>query len=50
MVHALFNPDAHGKPTGILDGDYVVATQVTHPNNGDVVVALDNLLLACFDE
>ena len=24
---------------GILDGDYVVATQVTHPNNGDIVVA-----------
>jgi repressor LexA len=24
---------------GILDGDYVVATQVDHPNNGDIVVA-----------
>ncbi len=24
---------------GILDGDFVVATQVTHPNNGDLVVA-----------
>lgn len=24
---------------GILDGDYVVATQVSHPNNGDIVVA-----------
>jgi len=24
---------------GILDGDFVVATQVTHPNNGDIVVA-----------
>jgi repressor LexA len=24
---------------GILDGDYVVATQVEHPNNGDIVVA-----------
>jgi repressor LexA len=24
---------------GILDGDYVVATQVAHPNNGDIVVA-----------
>jgi len=24
---------------GILDGDFVVATQVDHPNNGDIVVA-----------
>ncbi len=24
---------------GILDGDYVVATQIEHPNNGDIVVA-----------
>ncbi len=24
---------------GILDGDYVVATEVTDPNNGDIVVA-----------
>jgi repressor LexA len=24
---------------GILDGDFVVATQITHPNNGDIVVA-----------
>lgn len=24
---------------GILDGDYVVATQIDHPNNGDIVVA-----------
>jgi repressor LexA len=24
---------------GILDGDYVVATQVDHPNNGDIIVA-----------
>jgi repressor LexA len=24
---------------GILDGDYVVATKVSHPNNGDIVVA-----------
>lgn len=24
---------------GILDGDYVVATQIDHPNNGDLVVA-----------
>ncbi|MDX2381637.1 MAG: transcriptional repressor LexA [Acidimicrobiia bacterium] len=24
---------------GILDGDYVVATQISHPNNGDIVVA-----------
>jgi chromate transport protein ChrA len=24
---------------GILDGDYVFATQVTHPNNGDIIVA-----------
>jgi repressor LexA len=24
---------------GILDGDFVVATQVAHPNNGDIVVA-----------
>ena len=24
---------------GILDGDFVVATQVEHPNNGDIVVA-----------
>ena len=23
---------------GILDGDYVVATQIDHPNNGDIVV------------
>ena len=24
---------------GILDGDFVVATQITNPNNGDIVVA-----------
>ena len=24
---------------GILDGDYVVATQIAHPSNGDIVVA-----------
>jgi repressor LexA len=24
---------------GILDGDYVVATQIDHPHNGDIVVA-----------
>lgn len=24
---------------GILDGDFVIATQVDHPNNGDIVVA-----------
>ena len=24
---------------GILDGDFVVATQVSHPNNGDIIVA-----------
>jgi repressor LexA len=24
---------------GILDGDFVVATQIEHPNNGDIVVA-----------
>jgi repressor LexA len=24
---------------GILDGDYVVASQIEHPNNGDIVVA-----------
>jgi repressor LexA len=24
---------------GILDGDFVVATQIDHPNNGDIVVA-----------
>ena len=24
---------------GILDGDFVVATQITHPHNGDIVVA-----------
>ena len=24
---------------GILDGDFVVATQITHPQNGDIVVA-----------
>ena len=24
---------------GILDGDFVVATQVDHPNNGDIIVA-----------
>jgi repressor LexA len=24
---------------GILDGDFVIATQVDHPNNGDIIVA-----------